>query len=303
MTVPSSAGFVTRARKGPFIRPFTKTPPGKVCPPVYVLSHANGCSYRCDYCYLQLTFRHLAAPTVFSNQQDLMREVRQFLGLPRPSVLHAGKLCDSLLYDSETNLSKQLVPLFAAQDKHKLLLLTKSITIGNLLQISDHRNTVVSFSLNAPEIARRFERSAPTPEDRIAAAKKCQDAGYEVRVRIDPVIPIAGWRELYAPLVRAIVEGLNTKGLRVTIGNLRYFKSLPLYAKSRGADTSVFDVATRFDPTDGRMRVLPAVRLEMYQWFRAELPVEAEVLPCKEPPQTWRTLGLDPAVPRCNCAL
>jgi len=295
--------FVTRARKDRFIRRFEKTPPGKVCPHVYELLHANGCPYGCDYCYLQLTFRHQKTPVVFNNQHDMLREVPQFLALSKPQVLHTGKLCDSLVFDEETGLSKDLVPLFASQDKHKLLLLTKSTKIRNLLDTPDHRNTVVSFSLNAPALAQRFERGAPTPGERLDAARKCQDAGYEVRVRIDPVIPVKGWRALYKPLAGEIVGRLKTRDLRVTIGNIRYFRGLPACARNRGADMAVFGVPMTFDRTDGRMRVPPPVRMEMHRWFRDQLPPEVGVYPCKEPPEVWRSLGLDPTKPKCNCAL
>ncbi len=295
--------YVTRARKDRFIRPFEKTPPGKVCPPVYELLHANGCPYGCDYCYLQLTFRYQTAPVVFSNRHDMLREVRQFLALSEPQVLHSGKLCDSLVYDEETGLTRDLIPLFAAQEKHKLLLLTKSTEIRNLLEMPDHRNTVVSFSLNAPALAERFERGAPTPIARLDAARRCQDAGYEVRARIDPVIPLEGWRELYKPLVGEIVARLKTDGLRVTIGNIRYFRGLPASAKQKGADMAVFGVPMNFDPTDGRMRVPPPLRMEMHRWFREQFPPNVGVYPCKEPPDVWRSLGLDPTKPKCNCAL
>jgi len=302
-TSPGTNAFVMRPRKGPFVRPFDKAPRGKICPQVYVLAHANGCPYSCDYCYLQLTFRYLDAPTVFSNRHDLLREVRQFLALDRPMMLHAGKLSDSLVFDPETALTEDLVPLFDSQNKHKLLLLTKSTNVAQLLDLPKHRHTVVGFSVNAPALAERFESNAPSPSERLQAARSCQEAGYEVRIRIDPVIPVDGWQELYKPLVDLIHERVDFRGLRVTIGNLRYFRPLSRYARARGADATVFDSATWFDPDDGRMRVPPEIRLGTYRWFREQLDSGIHVCPCKESSQVWRELGLDPTRPKCTCAL
>lgn len=295
--------FIYRPRKSEFIRKFTKTPPGIVCPHFYILAHANGCPYSCDYCFLQLTFRYLKKPTIFNNRDDLMRDVRKFLALKEPSLLNAGKLCDALVFDDETGLSKDLVPLFAAQKKHKLLFLTKSIKVQNLLDIPEHRNTVVAFSVNAPELARRFEYAAPSPHERIRAAKACQDAGYEVRLKIDPVIPVSGWKKYYLELVNEIMEVLKVEDIRITFGSIRYFKSLPHQARARGRNPAVFDVATSCDGTDGRMRVSPDLRLEIYSWFREQFPKNVSLSLCKESETIWQKLGWNHTQPKCNCAL
>ncbi len=242
-------------------------------------------------------------PTVFSNQHDLLRNIRQFLALKEPSLLNAGKLCDALAFDDETGLSKDLVPLFAAQNKHKLLFLTKSINVHNLLAIPEHSNTVVAFSVNAPDLARRFEHAAPSPHERIKAAKACQDAGYEVRLKIDPVIPVSGWKEYYLELVNEIMEVLKAEDIRITFGSIRYFKSLPHHARARGRNTDVFDVAKSCDGTDGRMRVAPDLRLEIYSWFREQFPKDVSLALCKESEEIWQKLGWEHAPPKCNCAL
>src|SRR3989337_4516001 len=96
-----------RPRKSFFIHYFDKTPPGIVCPHYYVLSHANGCAYSCDYCYLNLTFRGLKAPVIFSNLHRLKRDVEAWLICTRkPNVLSAGELSDSLLFDPVTGMTK-----------------------------------------------------------------------------------------------------------------------------------------------------------------------------------------------------
>ena len=303
MNEVSKHDFLTRPRKSAFVRKFTKTPPGIVCPHFYILAHANGCPYSCDYCFLQLTFRHMRKPTVFSNRHDLLRDVRQFLALKEPSLLNAGKLCDALAFDDETRLSKDLVPLFAGQNRHKLLFLTKSTNVQNLLDIPEHRNTVVAFSVNAPELAHRFEHAAPSPYERIKAAKACQDAGYEVRLKIDPVIPVSGWKQYYLELVNEIMEVLKAEDILITFGSIRYFKSLPRHARARGRNVTVFDVATSRDGTDGRMRVAPDLRFEIYSWFREQFPQNVSLSLCKESEEVWQKLGWNHTPSKCNCAL
>jgi len=300
MQTPS---FVERVRKSAFIHEFTKTPPGVVCPHFFVLAHANGCPYSCDYCYLQLTLRYVKEPTVFSNRADLLRDVRKFLEREKPSVLTAGELSDALAFDHATNLTRDLGPLFAAQDRHKLLLLTKSTNVGNLLALDDHRNTIASFTLNASEVSARFERGAPPPFERIAAAAKCQAAGYDVRLRIDPVLPIDGWKQHYEQLIEEIKRQLDITGMRFTLGSIRYFRSLPHLAKRRGRDATVFEFASSCEGDDKRMRMAPERRVEIYEWFREKIPAAASVALCKETKELWQKLGWDHKNPKCNCAV
>ena len=42
---------------------------------------------------------------------------------------------------------------------------------------------------------------APPVTRRLAAAKLVADAGYEVRLRIDPMVSVRGWQGAYAKLV------------------------------------------------------------------------------------------------------
>jgi len=59
--------LTTRERKSSFVKLFDKTAPQVMCPHFYELVLSNGCPYRCDYCYLRLTFRGNTRPTVFDN--------------------------------------------------------------------------------------------------------------------------------------------------------------------------------------------------------------------------------------------
>ena len=57
-------------------------------------------------------------------------------------------------------------------------------------------------------------------ERRLRAAAKIQSAGYPVRVRLDRIVPVEGWREEYSETIRRILETLTPE--RITIGTLRF---------------------------------------------------------------------------------
>ena len=291
------APVTRRSRRSAFIRYFDATPPGIVCPHFHVLAHANGCPFRCDYCYLQLTFRRNSAPVVFTNLADLERDVERFLQRDEPSVLNAGELADALAFDCVTGLVSRLVPLFAAQRKHKLLLLTKSANVEPLLRLEHAQQTIVSFSLNSEAAASRFEHGAPPPAARLEAARALGDVGYRVRLRVDPMIPLADWHDSYRRLAAMIC--CMTRPERVTLGTIRFFRSLPRFSRD---GREVYSYATSRDGPDGRLRLPLEKRVEMYHTVIGGLAGTTVAL-CKETEEAWRLTSLDPRRCLCNCAL
>lgn len=289
--------FLERKRHSNFIHYFDKTPPGIVCPHFYILAHANGCPFSCDYCYLKLTLRHYPEPTVFTNTARLFQELRDWLlSREEPSVLNTGELSDSLAWDTDTSLSTNLVSLFANQSRHKLLFLTKSTVIDNLLEMEPTPQVIVSFSVNARGVAERFERGAPAPESRIDTAKKLKDAGWQVRIRLDPMIPVEGWEDDYGKIIDQINE---LEPEVVTLGSLRYFKNLLNHASK---DTDVFSFGHNHGDPDARLRIKEEIRNEMYRFCLDRLACLRVGL-CKETGEMHQALGLPGSNQSCNCTI
>jgi len=52
----------------------------------------------------------------------------------------------------------------------------------------------------------RIEPGAPSPAERIDAARKCQEWGLPIRFKFKPAIPVRGWREQFAREIKRIFE-------------------------------------------------------------------------------------------------
>jgi spore photoproduct lyase len=277
------------------IRWFDKTPPGIVCPHFWELNWAYGCWFDCAYCYLQGTLRgnkkprHRPVGEVLAALDSFFREQDE------PQILNSGELADSMVFPQ---VIKRISDKFEEQGKHKLLVLTKSANIGVLLD-RPRRQTVFSFSLNAPEVWRLWEHRTPPPEARIRAAKAAYELGDEVRVRIDPIFPIEGWREAYENLVYELLSELTPE--RVTLGTPRGLAKTLMYARDR----SWAAVFRGGEKTGWGWKVAPGVRAEVYGFLYdklVELGVDkGKIALCKETEEMWRRLGLDPRSIRCNC--
>lgn len=278
-----------KPRKSKFIRLFNKTPKGVVCPNFWLLAWANGCPYHCSYCYLQGTFKGKTNPVVFSNFNKLFSELKVWLKDPNPKILNSGELTDSLALTR--TLMVKLIQKFAEQNKHKLLLVTKSDKVEEILGLNHNQQTIVSFSLNPQKIVEKFEVDTPSTHQRLEAAWKVKKAGYRLRIRIDPMVPIKNWMEPYEDLAKEIN---NLKPERITLGSLRFYPIVKAYCR----DKSVFN----FDfekSVDGRWRLKKDLRLKMYRFMLEKLKIKPVSL-CKETVDIVKILGLPQ---KCNCVL
>ncbi|MGD0114901.1 MAG: radical SAM protein [Dehalococcoidia bacterium] len=281
-----------RERKSPFIHVNDTTRPGLVCGAFHAISYYIGCPYHCSYCYLQTTFRGQVQPVAYTNRAKLLAEVDAWLAQPGSLRLNAGELMDSLALDGVIPLVDDLVPRFAAQDRHKLLLVTKSANIGNLLKHDPRGQVIVAFSVNAPAVSAAYERGPPDPLRRVEAAARVKEAGYHLTLRLDPMIPIEGWRDAYSRFLEEACRVVTPD--QWTLGSLRYFTSLPMWSKKVGRDPSVFRFAGEWTPGDRRRRIPLPLRTEMYGMAMEVIRQHHGSVPihlCKETVALHRRLG------------
>ena len=74
------------------------------------------------------------------------------------------------------------------------MLYTKSDNVDHLLNLAHNGHTIISWTVSCNTVAREIEKQTPTMEERVQAAVKCQKAGYTVRFRFSPIIPIKNWQ-------------------------------------------------------------------------------------------------------------
>jgi spore photoproduct lyase len=181
------------------------------------------------------------------------------------------------------------------------LLLTKTASVEGLLKIARSlpkpiKKTIVSWSVNAPVVAERYEGIAASPLDRLIAARLCQEAGYWVRLRIDPLIPVENWRGEYEKLIRMIGEYVKPEC--VTLGSLRFLPRTAAIVTARAPEL----VKYTENFSSGRWRIPLSQRVEMYSFLSGllkEIGVESVSL-CKETEEFRRMVGL--AGP-CHCEI
>jgi spore photoproduct lyase len=130
-----------------------------------------------------------------------------------------GEMLDSLALDHITNLTTMLIPFFSSFSRAYLMLLTKSCNVDNLLSIEPNEQTIISWSLNSQQATETYEPGTASLDERIRAAKHCQNHGYRIRLRLDPGILHPNWQAGYINLIHKALTDLKPEN--ITLGMLR----------------------------------------------------------------------------------
>ena len=296
--------LLLRNRKSPFVDQF-QHPLGR-CAKFYKLTSYNNCNFWCEYCYLYLTFRNAPISTHFINYDKMFKEITLFDQKNIPKylrVLNLGELGDPLAVDDITDFSKEVIPFVARETKKtKLLFLTKSDCITNLIDLEHEGRTIVSFSVNTEKVHQYLEHRTPGPLERLTAAKKVQDAGYEVRLRIDPVFEYSTWEADYRLLVDQIFSLVSPT--RITIGEYRPATGLIHHIEERFPDTRLLKINGSLVVEAGKLRYPRKIRQKMFKTIidsiRKHDP-NTKIALCKENNSVWKSVGLNDPGLFCNC--
>ena len=303
--------LVQQVGNGYIIKRFDKTPIPKkptdvVCPHFLELKWAYGCPFNCSWCYLKGTLRFLPTKTCPKVKDYKLIELHlasffdETVSSSYPEeVLNTGEIADSLMYENNGNpFSKFIIEIFETQTKHKLLFLSKSNAIHNLLNIGGHKQVITSFTLNAVPVAKRWERGAPSVIERIKAAKELAEVGYEVRIRIDPMVPVENWKCIYRDLIDMIFSNFTPE--RITLGSLRGLQT----TINNTDDASWVKYLSEW--SNWGRKVEHKVRYNMYSYLIIYLQENYDyknIGLCKETKKMWEDLRMDYKKIKCNCIL
>lgn len=282
---------------------FMKDCPGsgaEICCNYFVVNFASNCHLECTYCILQ-SYLDNPALMIFTNIDRLMDEIRERLGTSpdRMFRIGTGELADSLALDEITHCSRRLVPFFASLPNGVLELKTKSNQIANLRDLDHKGHTVVSWSVNSRRICRTDELKTATFEERLAAARQCQEWGYKIGFHFDPIIYYEGWEAEYQEAVREVFRAVDSEHIAwVSLGALRFTPHLRDIVRQRFPKSKI--PYGEFVPGHhGKLRYFRPIRDELYSKMRTWISQAAPgvfVYLCMENRAVWERSFRD--VPR-----
>jgi spore photoproduct lyase len=253
----------------------------------------------CRYCALQAYFNRPVLE-VFVNVDEMLDELRQRL-TSDPNRFHricTGEFTDSLALDPITDLASRLAHFFSQQPNATLEIKTKTDFVEPLLGLDPCGRVVLSFSMNAAEIASVEERRAASLKRRLQAAVQAEDKGYLLGFHFDPIIPFPGREQGYGRTIDRIFRAVDPQRIAwISLGVLRFVPELKEIVRARFGPLPYFhDGFVR--GLDGKQRLPVQRRIEIYQRLadriRTHLP-EARIYLCMESPHVWER-ALDMAI-------
>jgi len=175
---------------------------GIVCQSAYQLHSIIGCPFRCAYCSFGTINR------VLVNIEEYFEHLHDWLALGGEQRLWKwDNWADVNCFEPEYGASALLVEYFARQQaKYLEIYAGKSDNVDHLLPLGHNGQTIIQWSVGGATQTSSFEPRTASWEERIEAARKCQQAGYLVRYRFSPIIPVQRWREENTALIERIFE-------------------------------------------------------------------------------------------------
>jgi spore photoproduct lyase len=278
------------------------------CPNYWHFSPYGFCPYDCKYCYLAGTPGVKFSPTVkvFLNLEQILVQIEKAAcQLAEPTAFYLGKLQDSLALDSLTGYSRIMVPFFGRQKYARMTMLTKCGDVENLLDLEHDGHTILSWSLNPPEVSEMFETNVPSISERISAMQKCAKAGYPVRAVVMPIIPINNWQQVYCEFLKSLLTDIELD--RITLGQIcSYSTAMQLTERKLGRQNVISNKLEKAKSPDGRIRFPDQLRKDVYKhligYIEKQRP-DLQIGLCLEEKSIFKALDMEISIGRCNCVL
>jgi len=283
---------------------------GNACPNYWHFSPYGFCPYGCKYCYLAGTPGVKFSPSVkiYVNLPEILLEIDRIARRQlRPTAFYLGKLQDSLALDPLTAYATTLVPFFAQHPWARLTLLTKSAHVDRLLDLEHREHSILSWSVNPPEVSAMFEENVPSIDERLEAMRRVAEQGYPVRAVMMPIIPIDGWQDVYTAFTERLLETVPIQ--RLTLGGIciyRGARELMERKMGKGNAVSAHIDGGSHTAGDGRARYPRRLRSEVYSLIiegARRLRPDLELALCLEEQALWESTSLCGSLGRCNCVL
>jgi len=184
---------------------------------------ARGCPAHCQYCYLAGSLAGPPVTRVYANLDEVLAGVGTHAG--RGSVTsgtiergHEGTTFEMSCYTDPLGIEHVTGSLATAiarigsgefGDNVQLRFTTKFDDVNHLLTLPHARRTRVRFSVNAAEVANRFEGGTARMPARLTALRAMALAGYRVGLTIAPIMPIPDWRTEYGQLLDDVAAAVS----------------------------------------------------------------------------------------------
>ena len=282
--------------------------PDQICRSRYQFDTIYGCPHGCIYCEGGMV------AVVFVNLEDfLARHVDPIVRENRWQKVFMFNSCltDTLCFEPEYGLSELLAEYFAGTTDQYYLIHSKSANVDFLREIDHRGHTILLWSLTGDTFGPVLEPGTGTLDERILAAKKCAEAGYTIRFKFKPIVPIRGWRNECRRMIERVFAETRPDNLAMCMLAWMSFEQLKSILDPAILDP---DFVRAAEESAGSLKGLMEgpfphdSRAEVYRFYFEEIRKHDREIPvalCTETPGMWKEfkglLGVGPRRYVCGC--
>ncbi|TGL08742.1 SPL family radical SAM protein [Leptospira levettii] len=216
-----SPKLVLAEKKEHFLYPGSDFSPNFSHKYFYYNTLALNCIYDCEYCYLQGMFPS-ANLVLFVNWEDFFTETKKFLDNHGSLYLALSYDTDLLALESFFPATKSWIQFASTEPNLTLEIRTKSTNFQSISHLTSNPNIILAWTISPQIVIDTIEHGTPSLQARIKTIQKTIEAGWKVRVCIDPVLRIPDWKIHYQSLAELLGKELNPKGItELSVGGFR----------------------------------------------------------------------------------
>jgi spore photoproduct lyase len=193
-------------------------------------------------------------------------------------------------------LSEKVAGIFDRYNNVLVEFKTKSASISTLSRIKNPQKFVVGFSLNTETMVKRLESGTAPIAERLEAARRCVEMGFNVAFHFDPIVWYDKWEGEYRQTISMIYDYIKDadKIAWHSMGGFRCMPALKGELRRLGMDLPLF-AGEMVLGADGKLRYPRTLRVNFYRALDAEFKKhqpDAPLYLCMESREVWEECGM-----------
>ena len=260
-----------------------------ICKTAMEFHVALGCIHSCRYCHVDDLLH------IMLNLSENLQSLDYLITTSNQALWKLDSLTDTIALEPELNASKVYVEYFSQFTDKFLLLYTKSDNVDHLLNLKHNGQTIISWTLSPNTVANTIENMTPTLSNRIKAMKQCAEAGYTVRCRFQPIVPIVDWEKENSEMIEEIFASVKPDTIALkTLAHMNA-QDLQRVFEPDCLDEHFINKALH---TTAQTRTVspfpPQTRIEIYQFMIEQIVKHnpnQNIALCTETPQVWKAIS------------